>query len=232
MVREEVKIDFDSEKGFPLNQNIQNKFNFEELIETNKLTLILALVGLIMLGLGVFLYRDGYLDSSDKVEVISEAEEDQVNKKELVVEIAGAVEKPGVYRLPREARIEDLLIVAGGISSEADRIWMEKMVNRAAKLVDGQKVYIPAVSEQSSVLSDKSSSGGISGLSDNIADTTHLININSASSSELESLNGIGPVYAKSVIEHRPYSSKEELLTKNALKKNVYEKIKDKITVY
>ena len=52
-------------------------------------------------------------------------------------------EKPGVYRLSQDDRIDDALIVAGGVSASADREWMEKFLNRAAKLSDGQKIYIP-----------------------------------------------------------------------------------------
>jgi len=59
-----------------------------------------------------------------------------------------------------------------------------------------------------------------------------LTNVNSANQSELEDLTGIGPVYAQSIIEHRPYSNVEELVSKGALKKSVFEKIKDSVTAY
>ncbi len=109
---------------------------------------------------------------------------------------------------------------------------MEKYVNRAAKLVDGQKIYVPRQNEQSvnitanNLVGDQGTSLGTSTY------TSVLININTASLKDLESLSGIGPVYAQSIIEHRPYSSVEELLSKEALKVHVYEKIKDKVTAY
>ena len=59
-----------------------------------------------------------------------------------------------------------------------------------------------------------------------------LININTASLQELDTLPGIGPVYGQSIVEHRPYSNIEELMSKGALKKNVYEKVKDLVTIY
>lgn len=59
-----------------------------------------------------------------------------------------------------------------------------------------------------------------------------MININTASQSELESLRGIGPVTGKNIIDHRPYSDVSELLSRGVLKKNVYEDNKDKMTVY
>ena len=59
-----------------------------------------------------------------------------------------------------------------------------------------------------------------------------LIDINTASQEELESLWGIGPVYAQNIIEQRPYSNVEELLTKKVIRSDIYEKNKDKLTVY
>ena len=59
-----------------------------------------------------------------------------------------------------------------------------------------------------------------------------MVNINTATLKELDTLPGIGPVYGQNIIEHRPYSTVEELLSKAVLKKNVYEKIKDKVSVY
>jgi len=233
MISENLQTDeLDLINKFDSKKNSSTKLNIEKFINDNKIPLALSLSGLIILGLGMFLYKDGYITGSDKIEVIQETADGQNGSNELVVEIAGSVQKPGVYKMLNDARVEDLLIAAGGVSADADRFWMEKMLNRAARLTDGQKIFIPNINEQSEVLSDKvSREGGSSFQGGNIAGEG-LININTASASELESLNGIGPVYARSIIEHRPYSSVEELLSKSALKKNVYEKIKDKVSVY
>ena len=151
---------------------------------------------------------------------------------EIVVEIAGEVEKPGVYKLPRDSRIEDLLVSAGGVSSSADRQWMEKTLNRAAKLFDGQKIYIPSVGEQSTVGSAKNTSECQTVSSDFSGQQGGLVNINLASLKELDALPGIGPVYGQNIIEHRPYSNVGELLSRAVLKPWVYEKIKDLVTAY
>jgi competence protein ComEA len=151
---------------------------------------------------------------------------------EITVEIAGEVLSPGVYKLPRESRVDDLLVAAGGFSADADRGWTDKYLNRAAKLTDGQKVYIPPANQQIDESSAKSSGGYKTVSSDFSSDSNNLVNINTASSAELDSLPGIGPVYAQNIIEHRPYSTSEELVSKGAIKQSLYDKIKDKISVY
>lgn len=170
--------------------------------------------------------------AGERVEVLTDTTEAQDSNLEIVVEIAGEVVNPGVYSLPKNSRIEDLLVAAGGVSSNADRGWMEKSLNRAAHIVDGQKIYIPAVGEQS--ISGSANNLGVSQGSGAVwgSGGSSLTNINLASQKELEELPGIGPVYAQNIIEHRPYSSVEELLTKGTLRKSTYEKIKNLVTAY
>lgn len=194
---------------------------------SNRKILLICLVGLVLVGLGVVLFRvgGGGGGTSDKVEVLESATQGQEAGSEIVVEIAGEVEKPGVYKLSDGARIDDLLIAAGGVSAGADREWMDKTLNRAAKLTDGQKVYIPKINDEVVPLRQ-----GFAGQGEMVRNG--LTNINTADLKTLDFLPGIGPVYASNIIEHRPYSSVEELLSKGVLKKYVYEKIKDKVTVF
>ncbi len=203
----------------------------KEFLERNKIFLFVFLAGLILISFGALLVKKSIDLSPTKVEVLEETTESDKDK-EIVVEVEGAVERPGVYKLAKNSRIEDVLISAGGFSSIADRGWIEKNLNRAQKLSDGQKIYIPRVDEQSEVLSAKNS--GIYQTTSSNFDVrgSALININTASLKELDSLPGIGPVYGQNIIEHRPYSNTSELLSKGVLKKSVYEKIKDLVTVY
>jgi competence protein ComEA len=210
----------------------KKKFNIDEFLNEYKVPIVFGLIGLILVGFGVILFKDTQFLGSDKVEVLESASGVQSDQKDFVVEVAGAVEKPGVYKLDAESRIEDVLVVSGGLSSKADREWVEKYVNRASKLTDGQKLYIPAVGEQSDVLSAKESEGYQSASGARGSGFGNLVNINTATLKELDSLPGIGPVYGQSIIEHRPYSTVEELLSKDALKKSTYEKVKDLVTVY
>lgn len=200
-------------------------FDFGSSLLANRYPLIALFLGLILIGLGAFYIKSGGMGDSPKVEVLSDSTE--AKTREFVVEVGGAVQKPGVYALSSESRVDEALVLAGGLSAEADREWVERTLNRAAKIIDGQKIYIPETGEKTSV------SGGVSGSLNAPAESqSSLVNINSATLSELDKLPGIGPVYGQSIIDHRPYSTLEELVSKGALKQGVYEKIKEKVSVY
>jgi competence protein ComEA len=206
-------------------------FNNNEFFLKFRYPLLILFVGLILTACGVFFSKSGLLSSPTKVEVLQATTSGQVNG-EITVEISGEVISPGVYKLPGGSRVDDLMVAAGGFSANADRSWTDKYLNRAAKLTDGQKVYIPPVNQQTDESSAKSSVGDQTASSNFSSDSTNLVDINTASSAELDSLPGIGPVYAQNIIEHRPYSTSEELVSKGAIKQSVYDKIKDKISIY
>ena len=145
----------------------------------------------------------------------------KTNKK-IKVDIEGAVEKPGVYEIPFDSRIEDVLISAGGLSVKADREYVSKSVNLAQKLIDGAKIYIPEL--------NGSNNSNISNLPN--TPNSQLTNINIASESELDKLPGIGPVTAAKIIAGRPYQTLEELVSKKAVSQSVFTKINDKISLY
>lgn len=194
----------------------------EELLFRFRWQILASLLGLVLLGAGVFWFTN--FERGEDVEVVQE--EDALGGQ-IVAEIAGEVEKPGVYELETGARIEDLLVAAGGITESADWVWVQKNLNRAAKLADGMKIYIPKVGE-----SGGRSVGGSGNQVIGTSGNQGLVNVNTATQSELEALWGIGPVTAKKIIEGRPYSAVEELLTRKILKQNVYEANKDKLIIY
>lgn len=147
--------------------------------------------------------------------------------KSITVDVSGAVEKPGVYDLPADARVQDALIAAGGMSGEADREFVAKNLNLAAKVTDGGKVYIPVIGDPSTPLRQGFEGQAVAGVSDSA-----LININTASASELDKLQGVGPVTAEKIISNRPYASIDELVSKKVVGEKVFNDIKDKISVY
>lgn len=205
--------------------------NWEEIFLKYRYPLLILLAGLILALSGFFIVKSGLTSSSTKVEVLTASTSGQAGQ-EIAVEIAGEILSPGVYKLPAESRVEDLLIISGGFTADADRIWTDRYLNRAAKLTDGQKVFIPSIKEQSGVLSAKNGTGDQTASSTFSSDSNVLINVNTASLAQLDSLPGIGPVYGQSIIEHRPYSNVEELLSKGALKSSVYQKVKDLVSIY
>lgn len=193
------------------------RFNWSELVNKYFWLIGLALIGLSAILLGVFSL---FLPKKESVSLeIIPAEEETATS--VWVDIEGAVEKPGVYQLTADSRVNDLLIIAGGLAAAADRDWVIKNLNLAQKLADGVKIYIPRTGEAVEL------SGNVAGLT--IGST---INLNTASSSQLESLWGIGEKRAEDIINNRPYSSAEELLDKKILPENVYQRIKDQISVY
>jgi len=189
---------------------------------------ILLFLGLILIGFGALSFKIGLFGNSDTIEVLNNTLEPQNTNFEVVVEITGSIEKPGVYKLPNNSRIDDLLTVSGGLSVNADRDWVSKNINRASKLIDGQKIYIYSQSEVASA----KESGGIKPYQEVIGYSAEgLVNINIASEKELDSLVGIGPVYAQKIIEQRPYSNLEELVTKAKIPAKTFDKIKNDISL-
>ena len=189
--------------------------------------IILGILGLIFLGYGLI----GLMASKSSDEFVLDK---NFNNKDIkfpkeeaiVVDIEGAIISPGVYNLPKDARVKDLLVKAGGLSQTADRIWFAKNINLASKLSDGGKIYVPSQSEV------KSGSPSVEGVSTGITSNSGLININTASSSQLDSLSGVGPVTAAKIIQNRPYQTINDLTSKKIIGSKVFSQIKDKISTY
>lgn len=182
------------------------------------LPIALALLGLIFFVYGLI----SLLGSTSKTNEIRLEHEDLSSKQEslILVDIEGAVVNPGVYKLNQNSIIQDALVASGGLSSDADREFVSKNINLAAKLIDAAKIYIPKVGESVSEVK------GVSDIS------TGLININQASSETLDTLPGIGSVTANKIITNRPYLTINELLDKKVVSAKVFTQIKDKITAY
>ncbi len=144
-------------------------------------------------------------------------------EKPIIVYITGAVPRPGVYALPKDARIQDAISAAGGFLAEADK----SQINLAALLEDGQQLDIPYIEGSSPVLGTP--------VPEVDTSTTELIDINIASSGELESLPGIGPTTAQKIIDYReqngPFLSTEDIINVPGIGPGTYERIKDLITV-
>lgn len=149
--------------------------------------------------------------------------------KHISVDVAGAVVKPGVYRLPQGSRVEDALILAGGLAKEADIARIAQFMNRAAVIVDGAKLYFYPKSDSPTDIVRRTNVNEPASVRP--AGEVGMVSVNSASQSELEALNGIGPATAVKIISNRPYQTLEELVTKKALSRSSYEKLKDQLAL-
>lgn len=118
----------------------------------------------------------------------------------LVVDVKGAVRRPGVYRLSAGARTYDAVRRAGGLTRRADRIG----VNLAARVVDGGEVVVPArgASRGAAATAPTSDAGGAAG-GGSAADAPLSLDLNSATEQDLEQLDGVGPAIAANIVAYR-----------------------------
>src|SRR4030067_2602546 len=183
-------------------------------------SIVLALVGLALIGAGLSISK--IFSNSQEPTFVSATQQSKDSAK-IMIDIEGAVANPGLHSLDPDSRIDDAVGAAGGFTSKADRRWISKNLNLAAKLSDGQKIYIPKMGE---VAENTTPTPQVA------SEISGKININTATEAQLDTLPGIGPVRAGKIIAGRPYKSIEDLLTKKAVGEGTFEKIKSLITTY
>jgi competence protein ComEA len=143
----------------------------------------------------------------------------------VIVYISGAVRAPDVYQLPSEARIKDLVLAAGGFSTDAD----PEQINLAERLKDGQHIRVPRQGEPPPPnASDEDASAAA-------AEQSELVNINTASTAELDGLPGIGQSMAERIAEYRTanggFKTVEDLQNVKGIGPALFAKIAPLITV-
>lgn len=146
----------------------------------------------------------------------------------LHVDVAGAVRAPGVYVLVQGSRIADAIAAAGGPAVDADL----DRINKAVQLQDGAQVLVPRIGQAiPAAPSPPSRSQDISPQVPEPAAADHRVNLNTATAEELDTLPGVGPSIAQSIIAGRPYAAAEDLLRVKGIGPVTFEKLKDLITV-
>jgi competence protein ComEA len=127
---------------------------------------------------------------------------------QVVIDVVGAIRRPGLYRLSEGARIADALARAGGATRKADL----SLVNLAAPLADGQQVIVPRRGAAAGAAPAPAGAAATPGAPGATAGPVHL---NTATLEQLDSLPGVGPVTAQKILdyrtEHGPFTSVEEL---------------------
>lgn len=161
---------------------------------------------------------------------------EEKGKTEIVVDIAGSVQSPGVYEVPSDSRLQDLIEAAGGLSETVDELYLAREVNLAQKLFDSQKVYICSKDDVNRDYCSEASGGSSRGFittgpSAGTGKQVTRINLNKATVDQIESLEGIGPVYAQRIIEGRPYQEVDQLLEVRGIGPKTLEKIREFVTV-
>ena len=188
----------------------------------------LLVLGLILVVVGIGMnFKSNFL-SKDKTVVVNQptptVKSDVEGNNKVTIDIAGEVINPGVYSLDAGARINDGLVAAGGLAAKADRDWVEKNINRAEKLSDGQKIYIPKLGE------NVGKTLGVSAVS-----TGGQVNLNKASVAELDRLNGVGPALAQAIVDYREqnggFKNIEELKLVPGIGEKLFAKIKTKVSL-
>ncbi len=144
----------------------------------------------------------------------------------LAVDVAGAVKSPGVYTLPRGSLVVDAIAAAGGPAAEADL----DRVNKAMALQDGTQVFVPRIAQPTPILVNPAAPTPVT-RAGQVAVTGKLVNINTASLQDLETLPGVGPAIAQKIIDGRPYGALEDLMNVDRIGQATFDKLKDLITV-
>ncbi|HEM4447662.1 ComEA family DNA-binding protein [Streptococcus suis] len=146
---------------------------------------------------------------------------------QLVVDVKGAVDKPGLYTLEAGARVNDAVEAAGGLTSQAD----PKSINLAQKLSDEAVVYVASKDENISVVTSTTASSAMSPEEK----STSLVNLNTATEADLQTISGIGAKRATDIIAYREanggFKSVDDLNNVSGIGDNTMESIRPYVTV-
>lgn len=162
---------------------------------------------------------------------------------EVVCDISGAVKHHGVYRLKNGARLEDLIEKAGGLTKDAQL----QAINRSQLLKDQDKIYIPGKGDKTEAAQTANSAAASapapspSASASSVSSSTSgaasgdLINLNTATASDLQKLNGIGEKKAEQIIAYRKekgsFKSIDELKEVSGIGDKTFAAIKDQLTI-
>jgi len=179
-----------------------------------------ALIGLL---LGGMLYLTTRAPSGAAVELLPSS-----TPEPIMVFVTGAVARPGVYQVPRDSRLVEVVALAGGFLDGADIT----QLNLAEKVEDGQEVNIPGLDD---VPTPQLVIGGGGLLVTPTPPAGALVNLNTANADLLEQLPGIGPTTAANIVAYReengPFEQVEDLLKIPGIGPSTVEEIRALVTV-
>ena len=165
-----------------------------------KIVIIIS-VAVVLIIMGLFLSKN---EGQPNIYPINQDDDEITN--DLVVEVKGEVNRPGLYFLNSNARVNDAIILAGGFTFKANT----EVINLALKVTDGMVIFVPSHQEEI---------------------TFQKISINQASLNELMEISGIGEIKARNIITYRNnhglFRTVEELLNVEGISQNLFDQIKD-----
>lgn len=160
----------------------------------------------------------------------SKTEGSEKVKSKVTVDVKGAVVNPGVYTLKAGARVTDVIQEAGGMTEDADA----KSVNLAASLSDEEVIYVANKDENVSVL-DQTGTGQVSDKGGQAVSKDGKINLNTATSEELQTISGIGAKRAEDIIAYREshggFQSIDDLKNVSGIGEKTLDKIRESLYV-
>ena len=150
----------------------------------------------------------------------------------IVVDVVGAVVRPGLHELPTGSRIADAVAAAGGLEPDADRV----RLNLAEPLSDGSQLWVPAVGESAGPEVVTVIAGSSGGNPPGGADPSSVpLDVNTADETSLQALPGIGPALAAAIVEHRrragPFATVDELVEVSGIGPVKLEQVRPMVTV-
>lgn len=190
----------------------------------NKFKNALALGGFIIFAIivGLFVSRSESKTDTDNVEGNIQEAEETSTKNLFFVYVVGAVYKPGVVEVEEGTRLYQVIQKAGGALETADL----SKINLASIVKDEQKIIVPYIENKEDKVNDNSA---------NVQAGVRLVNINTASETELQTLNGIGASTAKKIVDYRnqngDFNTVEEIMNVSGIGQSKFDSIKDDITV-
>lgn len=220
-----------------------------DIFEKNKLWSVL-IGGGVVLGLGLVVWTQflapvqpvsadlalpssaqGAISKNSEKSASTSEPETSSSKTDLVVDVKGAVNKEGVYRLAADSRVTDAIKAAGGLTAQADK----KSINLAQKISDEEVIYVANQGEDISVISTPSPSSATTDASGSKEETTEKINLNTATLADLQTISGIGQKRAQDIIDYRDnnggFKSVDDLTNVSGIGEKTLEKLKSEVSV-